>query len=590
MSFIKNFPDYKPADLFSGSADEAERFLDKFNLDSSSKENVIRQIRLIKKSSANNLNKGAKILSGTSNQGEVVNFAIQTEENKIHLLRIKEDLYVNDFFEANVYKSIVEKQHELVCRFLPDTTLIYINEAYAKEFGAQKSDLIGKKFIHFLPVEDHELLFDHLKKVGASDTIVYSFHKVIKDGAERWHEWADYVVERDFEGNPSIFQSVGRHRKSDVSDELRLKAANEKLQKTNQDLESLLKNRSFYVIKTDIEGRYTYMNEVFKTKFEGTAPMLGTSSMNSIIQEDWELCIQTVQQCIENVGKPFEVMLRKPYKDGYIHNKWEFKCLADDSGNPREILCVGFDVSTEVESLNRLKEVVDLLNDQNERLKEFAQIVSHNIRSHSSNIMGLIEILIHGKIKDSFKEESLLALKDSSNKLDETIRDLNTILHMSDKRRLKPQLVNLSDVVRSVIEEFGPIIEQKNAVVNFSIDGNLQIETVKSYLKSIVYQLIHNSLQFQDKNKKQLLINISSKNASDAVYLIIEDNGIGIDINNQKNKIFEMYRTFHSTGSRSKGFGLFLVKNQVSFLGGDIDVESKLGYGSKFTVMLPLQA
>ena len=91
-----------------------------------------------------------------------------------------------------------------------------------------------------------------------------------------------------------------------------------------------------------------------------------------------------------------------------------------------------------------------------------------------------------------------------------------------------------------------------------------------------------NSLRYFDP-KKQLKIQIASKKTDNETILTFKDNGIGIDLERNKDKIFGLYQRFHDYPD-SKGLGLYLVKSQVESMGGKISVESHVGEGTTFNI------
>jgi signal transduction histidine kinase len=105
----------------------------------------------------------------------------------------------------------------------------------------------------------------------------------------------------------------------------------------------------------------------------------------------------------------------------------------------------------------------------------------------------------------------------------------------------------------------------------------------KSYLESIFLNLLTNSIKYRAANK-QLKILISCKVVGENVILTIKDNGIGIDMERNRDKIFGLYQRFHNYPD-SKGLGLYLVKSQVETMGGNITVESKVDKGTTFTII-----
>ena len=104
----------------------------------------------------------------------------------------------------------------------------------------------------------------------------------------------------------------------------------------------------------------------------------------------------------------------------------------------------------------------------------------------------------------------------------------------------------------------------------------------KAYLESIILNLLTNAIKYRDHSRK-LKISISTKEKEDLTILTCEDNGIGIDIERNKDKIFGLYQRFHNYPD-SKGLGLYLVKSQVETMGGTINVQSEVNKGTKFTL------
>lgn len=104
----------------------------------------------------------------------------------------------------------------------------------------------------------------------------------------------------------------------------------------------------------------------------------------------------------------------------------------------------------------------------------------------------------------------------------------------------------------------------------------------KAYLESIILNLITNSLKFKSENRK-LEINITASKIGSSVIIIFSDNGIGIDLKRNRDKVFGLYQKFHKYPD-SKGLGLYLVKSQVETMGGTINIDSEVNKGTTFTL------
>ncbi|HAG85365.1 MAG TPA: hypothetical protein DCL61_30525 [Cyanobacteria bacterium UBA12227] len=108
------------------------------------------------------------------------------------------------------YRAIVEDQTELICRFKPDGTLTFVNDAYCRYFNKQHSELIGYSFMPAIPEEDQEFVSQSFSSLSAQQPIITYEHRVILPGGEiRWQQWTDRVM-FDNSGIMIEFQAVGR--------------------------------------------------------------------------------------------------------------------------------------------------------------------------------------------------------------------------------------------------------------------------------------------------------------------------------------------------------------------------------------------
>jgi len=109
--------------------------------------------------------------------------------------------------EKEAYESIVNSNEDLICRFLPDTTLIFVNDSYCKFFDKKREDLIGKRFLYFVPEEEHNIIFDRLKSVTQGNSVTRYSHKVISpDGNYIEQKWIDKAFFDEY-GKIKFFQS-----------------------------------------------------------------------------------------------------------------------------------------------------------------------------------------------------------------------------------------------------------------------------------------------------------------------------------------------------------------------------------------------
>jgi PAS domain S-box-containing protein len=108
------------------------------------------------------------------------------------------------------YRNVVEAQTDLICRYLPDTTLTFVNDAYCRFFGKTRQALLGRKFLDLIPQPAVEAARQHVKSLIDNPRVVVNEHEVLlPDGNIGWQQWVDHAI---FDDNGKIveFQAIGR--------------------------------------------------------------------------------------------------------------------------------------------------------------------------------------------------------------------------------------------------------------------------------------------------------------------------------------------------------------------------------------------
>jgi signal transduction histidine kinase len=229
--------------------------------------------------------------------------------------------------------------------------------------------------------------------------------------------------------------------------------------------------------------------------------------------------------------------------------------------------------------------LTDDLIQRNRDLEQFSYIVSHNLRAPLANITGLAQVLKQADLSLNERLETESFLFQSVLKLDEVVKDLNHILQVQREIREKKGRVILSELLNDVLTGFHLVIERENIIVLTDFSEAKELFTIKSYLYSIFYNLISNSIKYR-QHDKTTIIDIRSWEEYRKIMIKFKDNGRGIDLARKKNEVFGLYNRFH-LDIEGKGMGLFMVKSQVKTLGGDINVQSEPGVGTTFLIELP---
>ncbi|MEO5775256.1 MAG: PAS domain S-box protein [Flavobacterium sp.] len=237
------------------------------------------------------------------------------------------------------------------------------------------------------------------------------------------------------------------------------------------------------------------------------------------------------------------------------------------------------DITDKKRAEEELKQSFELVSDQNKRLLNFSYIVSHNLRSHTSNIQTISDFLEDAETKEE-RDEMIDLLKKVSDSLNETMSNLNEVVSIRTNITLNTEHLNLCKYIEKTKTILSQQIAKQQANIQNLVPKTIEINYNTAYLESILFNLISNAIRYSHKDRKpEIIISFDEETKS----LKIQDNGIGIDLKKNGEKLFGMYKTFNDNPD-SKGIGLFLVKNQIDAMGGTIKVESKLGEGTTFII------
>jgi PAS domain S-box-containing protein len=233
------------------------------------------------------------------------------------------------------------------------------------------------------------------------------------------------------------------------------------------------------------------------------------------------------------------------------------------------------------DEFDRTKITEDLIQ-HNKDLEQFGYIVSHNLRAPVANIKGTADVLSDLNLDDEERQMIIDDLSTSVKKLDEVILDLNNILLIKKESAQENELVNFSSIIKDVTMSMGNLINPDNVEIKSDFREIDEMMTLKSYLYSIFYNLISNSIKYK-KPHIPCVVEIKSYKKDDKIRLVFKDNGLGIDLDKKSSMIFGLYKRFHNH-VEGKGIGLFMVKTQIESLKGTIFVKSEVNVGTEFII------
>ncbi|MGC1632226.1 MAG: PAS domain S-box protein [Gelidibacter sp.] len=297
-------------------------------------------------------------------------------------------------------------------------------------------------------------------------------------------------------------------------------------------------------------------------------------------KDDLELALAQKFQLLERHIDRYQIKKRFFHKTGRII--WVLSSVSlvfHDDGTPLYFISQVVDISEHKELLLQMNSLAEIAKDQNEKLKDFAHIATHDIRSHLGNLN-----MIAG-----FMEEELPCIKNDDNfnmlkvalaQLDTTISNLNEVRKDQFSAQESLTALNLNDFVANNIYNISAIARHEQCEIINTVDENLQVLAVPVYLDSVILNLLTNAIKYRSE-KRRAFVHLRTIVSEDYVILEVSDNGLGIDLDTHRHDLFQFKKTFHHRQD-SIGIGLFITKNHVESMGGKIEVQSKVDVGSTF--------
>jgi len=403
------------------------------------------------------------------------------------------------------------------------------------------------------------------QKISASgrskNSYVTGLLKIIRFGLPKWQGSASYLWLVMPDGEAALSQKMG-----------------------------VLKNLYRSFIDTTFEM-------VFRTSAEGTILFSNRPFLQGFGFANSKMAKGTrAEQLFENTSKFEDFMVRLRFEKKMTGEKIVFKktngtsltglvncsSYTDNSGSTVLNWAV-LNISQQAESEIALKAKNEELTKVNSQMEKFLYSTSHDLRSPITSILGLVNLMRmdtdHPTIVDYVNKIEISTLK-----LDKIIKDIMTFSKTTYQRSYSEK-IDFEAFTWKVINAYqeNPALRKINFEV--VVNGDAPFYTDPERLDIIIENIVRNAIHFYDVNKSRPFIIIKITISKEDSVLEIMDNGIGIG-KQHLDHVFDMfYKASHI--SRGAGLGLYIVKETVLKLGGQISIESEIGFGTAFRVTIP---
>jgi PAS domain S-box-containing protein len=475
----------------------------------------------------------------------------------------------------------VEQEQQAIIAGIPDLLFRFDNEDRYSYIHASKHDelllpienLLGKKIEDVVPYPAVQILKDTIRLArlsGNVEVVEYSL-----DIPKLGFTWFEARIIKSSETEVILIVRNITERKN----------AEKALQKSEANLNTVFENTDvgYYLFDENLD--IVAFNEPAQrfTTIEFHKPLeIGNNFYDYFPEETKNRLAMVMSEVFKGKKTSYERQFEKVNEeDSWYHTMYSPVSNAENK-------VVGAVMSTENITKRKQNEIalnksLELLSDQNKRLLNFSYIVSHNLRSHTSNIKSILNLLPYASSEEE-RNKMIELLEVASNLLNETIHNLNEVVSIQNNLNLVIEPINLQDSIKKTLLVLDEQIVQKKAKVKIEVDDKITINYNPAYLESILLNFLSNAIKYSHPDRLPI-VSLTCNQFENHLLMIISDNGIGIDMKKHGDEIFGMYKTFNGN-SDARGVGLFITKNQIEAMGGRVEVISELGKGTTFKIYI----
>lgn len=488
-------------------------------------------------------------------------------------LKAEESLKLSE----QLFKALVQDGADLISILDLEGNYTFVSPSASSIIGVDAKALIGKNAFDFIHEDDRQRVVNQYNLLRRKKRVQISPFR-FKNANNNWI-WLETIATNMMD-DPAVNGIISNSR--DITLNINY---NQKLKQNFERYESLAKATSDAIWDHDFEIERTYIAG------DGYKNLFGYNIANQFSEENfWESRLHpdekenTIQFLANVINDPNIIQSKLEYRflkaDGtyaYVHDRF---FIIRENGKPLRMLGAKQDVTRQrIEEQEKEKLITELIQ-TNKDLKQFSYITSHNLRGPIANLLGLSSLLDHYDIKDETLKQIFAGIKKATFMFDDIIKDLTKVLNIKDHISIPQEDLNILAALEKGIDQNETMINETGAKIITDFTKTSTLKFNKAYLESIFFNLISNAIKYRSP-ARNLKILISSEIIDNEVVLKFNDNGLGLDVELYKERLFRLYQRFHDH-AEGKGLGLFLVKSQMEALNGSIDLESKVGTGTTF--------
>lgn len=354
-------------------------------------------------------------------------------------------------------------------------------------------------------------------------------------------------------------------------------------------LQSVLDSQHTFVLRTDMHGKYTYVNDAMHRQFAWMYPtreeMIGTNTLATVCEEDWPKAQETIMACIVKPGVAHHVELRKPTSDGFMWSLWEFMALPDMDGEVVEFQCVGIDITERKKAAERSFELA-LEKERMSLLMQFIRHAAHEFRTPLTAINSSAYLISRTDDPERVQRKTT-QITQQVRRITRLVDMLLVMSTLESRESLKQQPFYMNDILRTIRQKIVENGGGERVELHYDIPSELPSPSGDAQnMMEAIYQLVDNACRYTPDGGD---VFVTVRHHDGALFVEIRDNGVGISEEMLPHIFDTFWRQDGAHSTPGFGLGLPIAQRIIERHGGTISVESVVDKGSTFTVILPVE-
>jgi signal transduction histidine kinase len=229
----------------------------------------------------------------------------------------------------------------------------------------------------------------------------------------------------------------------------------------------------------------------------------------------------------------------------------------------------------------------NVLEERNDGLLKLNYGLTHDIKNHTANVLGLLNMLKKYEQKQQYEKLKAILVRAeySANQLNQILSDFLYLSRSKEELEKSFNLINEKKIVNAIEAEIQFVKLDKSVTIKYDFNVG-QVIYSDHIIKIILVNLISNSIKYS-KSNLPCIVEVNVKKVMNQLHISVSDNGIGMDLNNSQNKIFNLFGQLNDD-NQGHGIGLSVIKKILDQQNGKIDVDSTLDVGTTFNIYIPL--